>query len=367
MNMYSHPARLAGILLISLALITFSYSTVAYSAMSSAFKTGWLAYQKEDYSTAFRIWSSLAEKGDAEAQINLGILYDYGRGITQNYVLAAKWYRTAARQNHSLAQYNLGLLMKAKLVPADEFGAEYWLKKSAALGNADAHKELSTLPLYEEMQAYAVEAPVSVGTAWPVAAGYAVTNHHVVAGKSSVRLIDHKGEEVTAHVVATDKDNDIAFLKTGELNRLPPALPLSTQRSSLGTSVFTIGFPRIDIMGKSPKLSQGIISGENGLQDDPDSYQISVPIQPGNSGGPLLNMRGEVVGMITSMLGEVMSETGETVLIPNINYAVKTGVIQKFLSQIPKNQNNRELQAVDADLESLARRIKQSVLMVKAE
>jgi serine protease Do len=132
--------------------------------------------------------------------------------------------------------------------------------------------------------------------------------------------------------------------------------------------VFTIGFPRIDVMGTSPKLSLGIISSINGVQDDPSSYQISVPIQPGNSGGPLLNMRGEVVGIITSMLGRVDSANGGSQPLPNINYALKIDVIAEFLPPTagPSTALNASTGGGNS-LESLARRIQGSVLIVMAE
>jgi S1-C subfamily serine protease len=122
-------------------------------------------------------------------------------------------------------------------------------------------------------------------------------------------------------------------------------------------------------MGKTPKLSLGIISGVNGLYDDPASYQISVPVQPGNSGGPLLNMRGEVVGLITSMLGTSESANGEARPIANINYALKADRIEKLLQSLPETPRSHGptvLTRGSDNLEALAHRIQSSVMIVRA-
>ena len=106
----------------------------------------------------------------------------------------------------------------------------------------------------------------------------------------------------------------------------------------------------------------------NGLQDNPSKYQISVPIQQGNSGGPLLNMRGEVVGMITAMLGEVGVNGGPAQPVPNIGYALKIGIIKQYLAQIAEpSVDIRELRPAASDLEKLAARVQDSVMIVMAE
>ena len=371
--------------LLGISVIAMSVSLFAAPTVTTGFNAGWQAYEQGDYTRAAKIWTSLAERGHANAQINLGFMYDYGKGVAQDFGRAAKWYRAAAQQNSAVGQYNLAILIEeGKTEPVEGRTARYWLQLAAAQGYEEAKRELGnrreagaiqevsvekqTGTNFRETKAYADRSSVSVGTAWPIAAGYAVTNHHVINGKRSVTLVNRDGSEITAHVIASDQTHDIAFLRVSDPGLLPPALPFSRSRATLGTSVFTIGYPRIDVMGKTPKLSQGIISGVNGLRDDPTSYQISVPIQPGNSGGPLLNMRGEVVGMITAMLGSVQSEDGTAQPIPNINYALKVDVIKRFLDQVPRSETDiAALIPASNNLEGLAARIQDSVLIVMAE
>lgn len=356
------------------------------------FSDGWEAYESGKYQKAVDVWSALAQQGHINAQTNLGFMYDYGRGVNRNRQLAAHWYRAAATKGSAAGQYNLSVLIaEGHVKPRAGHSAHFWLEKAAEQGFEDALKALdrerNTAPLghgapaqklpaeasetklgLTHTRAYTVEVPVSIGTAWPVAAGYAVTNHHVIDGKQQVMLINKDGDELLARVIASDAANDIAFLRVNTPDRLPPALPLSLHSAPLGASVFTIGFPRIDVMGRSPKLSQGIISSANGLRDDPSSYQISVPIQQGNSGGPLMNMRGEVVGMITSMLGSTDTNSGPAQPIPNISYALKIDVIRRLLADTPRRPPNIDvLSPATGDLQSLAARVQDSVLIVMAE
>lgn len=358
------------VVLASILLLAQPPATAAPEESAAlSFQAAWAAYNEGDYGRAAAIWSRLAEQGNVNAQINLGYLYDYGTGVERDTARAAFWYRTAAEQDSAIAQYNLALLIReGNAEPENGRDAHYWLERSAALGYEEARQQLGIQSDLTETKAYAEDPPVSVGTAWPIAAGYAVTNHHVISGKQTVRLVARDGGELTARVVASDPVHDIAFLQVSGSGALPPALPLSGRLAGLGASVFTIGFPRIDVMGTSPKLSQGIIASENGLHDDPSSYQISVPIQPGNSGGPLLNMHGEVVGMITAMLGEIEDDDAGAHPIPNINYALKIDVIRRFLEGIRDQRAPiAELGNAESDLESLAARIKNSVLIVMAE
>ena len=414
------------------ALLTLSPLGYALPAASAeSFQRGWAAYDQGDYEQAIRLWLPLAEQGHVNAQINLGVMYDNGNGVPQDSARAARWYRAAAHQGSVIAQYNLGLFLAERGVAASrEEDALYWMRQAAAQGYADAQYQLGLM--YAEGiggQAHIEDAPqwlyqaglnylskddgdgaesavsallavasgerlareletrlaawsnpgsqsltgtststLSTGTAWPVASGYAVTNYHVISGRQSVVLVDRQGGKIPASVVLRDAMHDVALLRVAEPDRLPPALPIAAGDARLGASVFTIGFPRIDIMGTSPKLSLGIVSSVNGVRDDPSSYQISVPIEPGNSGGPLLNMRGEVVGVITSMLGRVDSANGESHPLPNINYALKIGVIQDLLPAVAGVAAARAASSGEAhSLETLAQRLQDSVLIVMAE
>jgi S1-C subfamily serine protease len=205
----------------------------------------------------------------------------------------------------------------------------------------------------------------TTGTAWPISSRYVVTNSHVVSEGSKVTLVSSQGQEIPASVVLRDETNDIVILEVKDPHSLPPAFSLAKSQARLGASVFTIGFPRVDFMGRAPKLSIGVISGENGLRDDPESLQTTVPIQPGNSGGPLLNMKGEVVGVVKSMLGIRDTADGNLYVLQTTSCALKIKCVQELLYQLPQKEGRVNLlPVISNDLETLADRIKDSVLLV---
>lgn len=208
----------------------------------------------------------------------------------------------------------------------------------------------------------------SLGTAWPLASGFVVTNSHVVAGSRRIALLDQTGAKFAAWPVLRDDVNDLVFLQVDEPQNLPAALPLAEARTRLGSSVFTIGFPRIDVMGKTPKLSNGVISGLQGLRDDPCSYQTTVPIQPGNSGGPIFNLNGEVVGIVASMVGIRDEASGAISQLPNISCAIKIECLKELFQHLPAHGTDINLLPSDpGDLESIAQRVQNSVLIVVAK
>ena len=96
------------------------------------------AYLKQDYATALRLFRPLADQGDAEAQGNLGIMYDQGRGVPQDYAQAVKWYRLAANQGNAWAQKMLGFMYNlGQGVPEDYVEAHKWFNLSASRASAD--------------------------------------------------------------------------------------------------------------------------------------------------------------------------------------------------------------------------------------
>ena len=211
-------------------------------------------------------------------------------------------------------------------------------------------------------------ADASIGTAWPLPSGYVLTNNHVVSESTQVTLISVDGRELPARAILRDEANDIALLEVKDSHKLPPALPLATSQARLGSSVFTIGFPRVDFMGKTPKLSDGVISGVNGLHDDPGSYQTTVPIQPGNSGGPLLNMNGEVVGVVTSMLGVRDEIQGNSYVLPNTSCSLKIERVKDLLALLPhQGLSIKVLPRHFGNLETIADRVQGSVMIVVAK
>ena len=163
--------------------------------------------------------------------------------------------------------------------------------------------------------------------------GYFVTNQHVVGSAKSVLIRVTNGKKIPAEVIRVDPDNDLAILKAEGTFR---ALPVQTsQNVRRGDKVFTLGFPNTSVQGVEPKFTDGVISSLTGLRDQPNNYQISVALQPGNSGGPLISSQGNVVGIVAAKLSaEAMLKRGGA--IPeNVNYAVKSNYLVELISTLP--------------------------------
>ena len=175
----------------------------------------------------------------------------------------------------------------------------------------------------------------SMGTCFAISKdGFFVTNHHVIknGGDISIFLKENLEEKVfKANVVFKDEKNDLALLKIADSNFYFESIPYRVDENSrIGESVFTLGFPMSNIMGGNLKYTDGSISALSGVRDDERYYQISVPIQPGNSGGPLFNKNGDVVGIITAKL----NSQAVGVDVQNVNYAIKAAYLSQMMEMI---------------------------------
>ena len=174
---------------------------------------------------------------------------------------------------------------------------------------------------------------VSSGTGFALSSrGYIATNYHVVEGAISIEVKGIGGSftrKYTAEVVAFDKLNDLAIIKIKDTSFTSlDAVPYIFRNSiaETGENVFTLGYPLTEIMGEEIKLTNGIINSNTGFQDDISCFQISVPIQPGNSGGPLFDKSGYLIGVTSSGINHKLN------LTENVNYAVKINYLKKLIN-----------------------------------
>lgn len=322
---------------------------------------------KKDQDSAIIWWRQAAAHGDADAMFNLGVTYDNGDGVGRSGAAAADWYYKAgvAYLKHNDRDGALSALQNIKrleqiygaMLPngflADKLLAKiYGNGQSASSGRNKAIKRNQAI--YE-------------GTGWPVAGGFVVTNHHVIAGRHSITVLTPAGATLRATVAADDGHNDLVLLKVSNPHKLPPAIPLSHGGASVGERVFTLGYPHPDLMGTSAKLTNGTVSSLTGLDNDPRLYQISVPLQSGNSGGPLLDMEGEAVGIVASKLdaAKVFQWTGD--LPENVNYAIKASYLMALLQSVAPIRKKDVLPVRRASLEQLDKRVAGSILMIIAK
>jgi TPR repeat protein len=309
-----------------------------------------------DKTEAVKWFSKAAEQGNIAAQNNLGSCYANGDGVSKDETEAAKWYRRAAEQGNAVAEHNFGAcLWNGDGVPVDYVEAYKWVNLASAQGFEPAKKALSmfgqsmTAEQIAEAQRRSSEFvpriesgsnnstspdnPTASGTGFFITDdGYLISNYHVVKDATKVRLLTSAGL-IDAKVVQVDAANDLALLKAD--GRFSP-LPISSSRSAqLGGTVATVGFPDIGLQGFAPKLAKGEIASLSGAGDDPRYFQISAPVQPGNSGGALVDERGNVIGIVSAKLDAGAALAASGALPENVNYAVKSSLLLSFLESVP--------------------------------
>ena len=172
----------------------------------------------------------------------------------------------------------------------------------------------------------------ATGTGFVVAPGRVLTNAHVVRDCSGVRARNAAKRVARARVLKVDPERDLAMLGVPE--EFGPALVFrSGPELRLGEGVVTYGFPLSGLLSSGPTLTTGGVSALSGLRDSPLDLTISAPVQPGNSGGPLLDLRGHVVGVVVAKLNALAIARLTGGDIPqNVNFAIRGEVVQAFLA-----------------------------------
>lgn len=143
------------------------------------------------------------------------------------------------------------------------------------------------------------------GTGFALLNNCIATNYHVVEGAKSIIVKGVNGDFIKSYfadVVASDKYNDLAIIKLRDGHIQSTSIPYSivTATAEVGENVFVLGYPLTSTMGDEIKLTTGVVSARTGFQGDVSLYQISAPIQPGNSGGPLFDGKGNVIGIVSA-------------------------------------------------------------------
>jgi hypothetical protein len=347
-----------------------------------------VAYKrKKDFSSALVQFRKAADQGDALAQVSLGMMYDKGQGVPQDYGEASKWYRKAAEQGNAHSQFALSRMYEAGLgVPQNYVQAHMWMNLAVLRFDADhgaeqrddaikhrnrlaslmgpaqvaeAHR-LARICLQNDYKDCGIDRPriarhdeavpppakrwiarhdegasppakrevASTGTGFFVSeSGHIVTNAHVVeqcltvqssrVGQISKVSIDEQSD--LALYIASEKPKAFARLRGGH-------------GAKAGESVVAVGFPLSGLLSSDPIVTTGIISALSGLRNDRRTIQITAPIQPGSSGGPLLGENGSVVGVIVSTLGTMKIAEVIGKIPQNVNFAVSLGTLQSFLN-----------------------------------
>jgi len=190
----------------------------------------------------------------------------------------------------------------------------------------------SAVPVMDKSESNASPKLSSTGSGFVVSAsGALLTNHHVANGCSNLKIRDSSRIEYDATVVATDAKNDLALLQTSTGLSMPAATFRANGSVEAGENVVALGYPLAGVLASEVNVSFGYVSATAGLADDTSKLQISAPVQPGNSGGPLLDQAGNLIGVVVAKLDAIKVAKAIGDIPQNINFAVKGEVAQVFL------------------------------------
>ena len=323
------------------------------------YSNGWGVPQ--DYALAAQWYRKATDQGLTDAQVNLGNMHFLGEGVPQDDTLAVEWYRKAADRGNAMAQFNLVVMYNhGRGVQRDYVPAYVWTNLAAAQGHKEARELRDKLQLamtsgqIAEAQALSREfqgrteradtatppnplgplrgerMPTGSGSGFLVGPnGKVLTNSHVVGGCSQV-TVRHSGNTHAATIRASDTTNDLALLAVPRLSGETASFSESHQ-AALGETATVAGYPFGGLLASDLHVTSGIVSALAGLQDDSTRLQITAPVQPGNSGGPLLDESGNVIGVVVSRLNALGVARATGTIPQNVNFAIKGSVARMFL------------------------------------
>lgn len=338
-----------------------------------------------DMERAFYWFSKAAQSGQVNAQTSLGDMFEKGDAVRVNYLAAAYWYRRAAISGFFIGQISLAEMLEAgRGIPQDSVAAlawytiasnakvnpanQYYVEESAKAAEARdslarrlskqqraISQDLATrwlagfdLPAPDRPSASdapasadasspppqsATETVVATGTGFVInERGDVVTNNHVVAGCKRVTFELHGGRSVHGRLLTVDENDDIAVANFG-VTMSQVASFSNRINSRPGDDLIVFGFPLLGVLSTSGNLTRGSLTAMSGLQDDSRYMQISAPVQPGNSGGPVLGMSGHVIGLVTYKLDALVTMKATGDIPQNVNFALKASVLRSFLDR----------------------------------
>lgn len=356
---------------------------------------------KQDYKEAMKWFRLAAEQKNALAQANLGWMYVNGNGVAQDYKEALKWFRLAADQGLGYAQLNLGKMHGyGQGVAQDYVQAHFWLNVAAAQGQPDAAKlrtNLSRLMTAQqteqaqemarkcvaskyrrcgEMAQFVGAAPLPPsskksekdnkrhGTGFFVSNdGYLITNEHVVKSCEKLQAIDGAGQQFQVRVVRVSEPDDLALLKV-ETERNTVAAFRESAKITQGEAIFIYGYPLAGLLASSGSVSTGVVTALAGIGDNTRQMQISAPVQQGNSGGPLVDIKGAIIGVVVSKLNAVAVARITSDIPQNVNFAIKAPAVINLLdANSVKYRNDASWR--DLSVETLTRQMKEYTVKIE--
>lgn len=180
--------------------------------------------------------------------------------------------------------------------------------------------------------------------------GIIATNAHVIKGCQSIAVKSRDLGIYSATVVTADARNDIAVLKLEKFDKKSPA-PALNYRARLGESSYVFGFPLTGVLSDTGNFTTGTVSSLQGIGNDSSKIQISTPVQPGNSGGPVLDDKGNLIAVVVGKLDALKNIAETKDIAQNVNFAIKSqildGVLQAVNISMSSQSSTQVKQSVD--------------------
>jgi S1-C subfamily serine protease len=279
---------------------------------------------------------------------------DDGRMITGTWraIACRKGIAKGVDQNGNQLQFVYGM---------SDFEAQIYIERLAKLS-----ANLPPVPPVYRPKETRKEKGFSTGTGFFVTEdGYIVTNYHVIEDATDVAVMTANGDLHKASLVRSDHANDLALIRI-RYHSQPLVIGISSNPAK-AEDVFTLGYPLVAIQGQEQKANFGKINALSGIAGDIRFLQIDVPIQAGNSGGPLFNSKGEVIGIVTATLDQLVTLQYTGSIPQNVGYAVKIDYTIGLLQGTLGNSWKRgEYIGKKTNLSELVQFLEQSVVLVIA-
>ncbi len=347
----------------------------------------------QDNLQALDWYKKSGELGNSASMISAGRMYALGRGVSPDGGEALRWLRRAAALNNSDAygwiasvyEFGRGGALKSPVlayawyaaVPANGSsnavkgatdGKERLAKVLSATEIAEAEKQSKTVAVTNMVSVITTQIAAAGGAGGPPRAGVygsgvvvsdagdIVTNEHVIRNCARVR-IQPAGLEVK--VVAKDARNDLALLR-GEGQTLLAVRLRSGRNVRLGEEVVALGYPLKGVLSSGTVVTTGIVNALSGLNDDTSAFQISATVQPGSSGGPILDRSGSLVGIVRARLLPTGPANPQ-----NVNFGINLATVGSFLDSHSVAFQVAQPGGKPAEMADLVERARRSTVQVE--
>ncbi len=315
----------------------------------------------KDAAKAVELFQKAAAQGDVRAQVILHRMYIHGEGVPEDMVLAYAWLNLAAAGGFdgaaTVRSSGEALLSKSELAEAQRLSSAW--KKDQILAREERPASASTGPAATP----GTLVKQQTGSLFVVSkTGHAITNQHVIQGCTELRV---EGREGVAKLVTADEVNDLALIKVPGNISATATIAANPAKLRQGDDIIVFGFPLNAVLSSGGNLTPGVVSALTGLGNNTNQIQITAPIQPGSSGSPVLNKKGEVVGVVSMKLDDIKMAKATGQFGQNVNFAVSGQTLKTFLDTHKVEYRSSRLMSFEKSTADLADEARKWTLVVE--